>query len=497
MPWVNTKSGQVIPEPPFTAKTGITVRAEQVQMSLKVLILWKLLQGILLVLWLIVKYWWVTAPIGVVVYAWIWHGWMAGVGLVLGAAAVLGMWILGHQASFWSWFGYPYKAKIRRFVLSRRWAKTMVGVGLSTSFRGDQLIPVLRKVRCRQWQDLVTVRMVDGQIPQDFSEVAQRFAHAFRVRMVKVGFGKRPDEVVLHLMHGDPLARVVGPLAVTAMPDFEALPMGMQENGDPFTLRLFGNQVLGVGATGAGKASIAWSFIRALAGGVTSGVARLWVFDPKGGMELAAGMPMFDKFMCDDAKEMADTLDLAVGELRGRAARLRGKTRQHIPTCGEPLTVVVIDELASLTAYADKPIRERIRQSLGVILTQGRAVGFHVLALVQDPRKEVVPFRDLFTVRIGLRMNEAEQVDMVLGDGARDRGAVCDRISERTPGVAYVVLDNHPAPVRVRMSYLDDDHIAAMAATYSKAGVIDGHLVPTQRTETVIDLPTTGWMVNR
>src|SRR5678815_2901741 len=107
-----------------------------------------------------------------------------------------------------------------------------------------------------------------------------------------------------------------------------------------------------------------------------------------------------------------------------------------------------------------------------MILTQGRAVGFHVLAMVQDPRKEVLPFRDSFTVRIGLRLNEADQVDLVLGDGARDRGALCDRISQATPGVAYVVLDGSPAPVRVRISYLTDSDISDLAMTYQRAGVI-------------------------
>jgi S-DNA-T family DNA segregation ATPase FtsK/SpoIIIE len=160
--------------------------------------------------------------------------------------------------------------------------------------------------------------------------------------------------------------------------------------------------------------------------------------------------------------------------------------------------VIVIDELAALTAYADRALKDRIKQALALILTQGRAVGFHVLALVQDPRKEVVPFRDLFTTRIGLRMNEAEQVDLTLGDGARERGAWCDRISAHTPGVAYVVLDEHPAPARVRMSYLDDADIAATAATYGRAGVINGTTVPAQRsTATDLDVNTPGWTVNR
>ena len=53
---------------------------------------------------------------------------------------------------------------------------------------------------------------------------------------------------------------------------------------------------------------------------------------------------------------------------------------------------------------------------------------------LQDPRKEVINLRNLFPTRIALRLDESEQVDMVLGDGARDRGARCDEISS-TPQI--------------------------------------------------------------
>jgi DNA segregation ATPase FtsK/SpoIIIE, S-DNA-T family len=44
---------------------------------------------------------------------------------------------------------------------------------------------------------------------------------------------------------------------------------------------------------------------------------------------------------------------------------------------------------------------------------------------------------------------------MVLGDGARKRGARCDHIPEGLPGVGYVALDGVAEPVRVRFSYPD------------------------------------------
>jgi S-DNA-T family DNA segregation ATPase FtsK/SpoIIIE len=332
--------------------------------------------------------------------------------------------------------------------------------------------------------DVLRVRMVTGQIPEDFAKNAERFAHTFGVSAVRVRPGRKPGLVLVTMVRRDPLTALVDPLPVVASPEFRALPLGTREDGRPYELRLFGTQVLVAGATGAGKGSVIWSFVRSLTGGVASGHVKLWAFDPKGGMELGPGLGLFDRFACEDYAAMADLLEQAVDLARQRAAQLRGRTRQHLPTVGEPLLVLVIDELAALTAYlADRKLKERIRAALGVLLTQGRAVGVHVLAAIQDPRKEVLPFRDLFPTRIGLRLAEASQVDLVLGDGMRERGALCDRIPQSVPGLGYVVLDGDPTPVRVRFSYLTDTHIRDLAETYGqpRLRVIDGTTIPTPR----------------
>ncbi len=68
---------------------------------------------------------------------------------------------------------------------------------------------------------------------------------------------------------------------------------------------------------------------------------------------------------------------------------------------------------------------------------------------------------------------------MVLGDGARDRGALADHISpvpELGAGVGYVRLETSPDPVRA--AYVSDDDIRAMVAEYAQA--VDTVLVPDQ-----------------
>ena len=86
----------------------------------------------------------------------------------------------------------------------------------------------------------------------------------------------------------------------------------------------------------------------------------------------------------------------------------------------------------------------------------------------------MLPFRNLFPTRIGLRLAEEAEVDMTLGEGMRDRDALCDRIPQSTLGVGYVVLDGDPTPVRVRFAYLTDADIRDLAHEYGRLRVIDG-----------------------
>ena len=105
--------------------------------------------------------------------------------------------------------------------------------------------------------------------------------------------------------------------------------------------------------------------------------------------------------------------------------------------------------------------------ALATLTTQGRAVGYSVVAALQDPRKDVLTIRNLFPDRIAMRLDEPEQVDMVLGDGARDRGAACELISTDPAtgaGVAFIRVEADPDPVRVRAGWVTDADIRDMAA---------------------------------
>jgi S-DNA-T family DNA segregation ATPase FtsK/SpoIIIE len=435
---------------------------------------WWCVKGAARLVYLYLRYWYATAP--ATGLAWLWHRYgRLGPVVPLSVLTAGGLsWWLTHRASFQRWVWWPVLGRCRLARYRRGWHAAMATAKLAVSFDGTTVLPTLLRVRHRAGTDALTVRMVTGQIPDDYGRVAERLAHTFGARAVKAVPGRRPDLVTLLAARADALASLVAPLPVPAVPDFTALPLGLCEDGRPYTLCLFGTQVLIVGATGAGKGSVIWSLVRALAGGIGTGLVQLWGLDPKGGMELGLGLPLFTRFASRDFAEMATMLEEAAGTAQARAALLSGRTRQHTPTVAEPLVVLVIDELANLTAYlTDRHLKDRIKAALSVLLSQGRAVGVHVVAAIQDPRKEVLPFRDLFPTRIGLRLSEEPQVDLVLGEGTRDRGALCDRIPRSQPGIGYVVIDGDPTPMRVRFSFLTDEDIRAMARSYGRLRTVD------------------------
>jgi len=165
--------------------------------------------------------------------------------------------------------------------------------------------------------------------------------------------------------------------------------------------------------------------------------------------------------------EIVQLLEDLVKVMQQRAQGLDGVTRLHEPTVQEPLIVLVVDEIANLTAYlTDQAVKKRILQALGLLLTQGRAVGIVVIGALQDPRREVLQLRNLFPLRVALRLDAPTEVDMVLCDGAREQGAACDRIPRSLPGVGYVRVDGVREPTRVRASKITDEDIAAMVAQY-------------------------------
>jgi S-DNA-T family DNA segregation ATPase FtsK/SpoIIIE len=428
--------------------------------------------------WFLIRHPLLDVVAGLLVLVWLNLGWpgLAGLaGLVLAALTGLHLW---RPDWFTRFVGRPLRCKWRWWYYRRHWHAVMTVAGLAPAYRGRVVLPILAGVEAGECTDRLAVRLVSGQSPTQFADQADALAHGFGVLLCRVRT-YAPGAVILEFVRRDALAEPMTALPIPADPDLKALPVGRCEDGAPFRVRLAGTHLLIAGATGAGKGSYLWSLVRAMLPLLAAGLVQVWACDPKL-MELAFGRPLFDRHgrYAADPADIADLLEAAVTDMQARAALFAGKQRDHTPTAEFPFIVIMVDEIAFLTAYqADRKLKDRTLAALATLTTQGRAVGYCVVAALQDPRKEVLNIRNLFPDKIALRLDEPAQVDMVLGDGARDRGALCDEISA-TPsvgaGVGFVRLETSPDPVRVRAAFVSDEDIHAMAADMAPVLAITG-----------------------
>lgn len=440
------------------------------------LLAWYLIRAGAALTWWAVLFPMLSLPTALTVWVWCAYGWPAGVTAALGMVLGLVGWRLLHPSSFRTTVTARIRARIRRRRYRVAWASVCALNGLAPTLDSKPLIPRLRKIAIHADIDVLTVEMMAGQTLADWAGKCDAFAHGWRVPAV-TATSTAPGRVMLTVRTRDRLATPISlPTPDTTSAGLERVRIGVTDDGVPWTVRVAGRHVLVAGATGAGKGSVVWSILCCLAPAVQAGLTQLWVIDPKGGMEFGAATALFHRFVHATGTDTVQLLRDAAALVHERASRYRGRTRLHTPTVAEPLVVVVIDELASLTAYeTDRKTAAETTQLLSLVLSQGRAVGVSVIAAAQDPSKEVLTMRQLFPTRIGLRLTEATQVDMALGQGSRTAGALCDQIPDSLPGVGYQIEDGTAQPLRVRAFHVTDTDIHATVTRYAPHAV-DGTL---------------------
>jgi S-DNA-T family DNA segregation ATPase FtsK/SpoIIIE len=382
--------------------------------------------------------------------------WLA-VGFALVALAVTGAWAMQFPDSYRRHVAGRIRGTWRSLYVYRwRWSTALKRC---VDIKSWHEAPLLLRTHSTQTADQLRIRMVAGQRLEDYTEKADRLAQTFKALGCRIrAVPNRPQWLDLMFLTAEPLQNPVRPFPPEPRVLTTGLPIARREDGKPWRLKLVGSHLLLVGSTGAGKSGVLWAIIHALVPAIEDGLVKLWVADPKGGMELAGARQWFDRFAYGSRPAIfANLLDEAVQVMQARQAALLGVAQLHKPSVAQPLYVVVVDEIAALTAWStDRDAQKRINTALHLLLSQGRAVGVIVIGAVQDPRKETLPMRGLFTIRIALRLNEARDVESTLGPGARERGAKCDQIPPSLPGVGYVMIDGEPDPTRVRFAHVTE-----------------------------------------
>jgi DNA segregation ATPase FtsK/SpoIIIE, S-DNA-T family len=436
----------------------VTIIATRLAKALKVLVWWSILFPM------------ISAPILMSLWLWLIAGPIFGIALAALSALALVAWSLAWPASFDEWVTAPMRSRWRAWRTYRHhWTTICTLHGLTATIGERTLVPTLQSVTIGATRDVVAVQLLIGQSMADWQNKAAALTEAFRAQRLTIR-SANPREITITAHHRDALANPIALRRPTWDTQLNPAQVGVgaTEAGKWWRLPVLGHHILVAGATGSGKGSVLWSLVAGLAPGIRAGWIRVLVVDPKGGMEFGRAQKLFSGFAYDNGHDTVEVLRAATKVMQQRAQRLRGHTRLHSPSVDEPLIVLIVDEIASLTAYiGDRKIRTEVEQLLGLLLSQGRAVGVSVIAAVQDPSKDVLPIRQLFSIRIGMRMTESSQTAMVLGAAARDAGAVCDQLLTTTPGVGYVCEDGTAEPVRVRAFHVTDADIDYLTAQFA------------------------------
>lgn len=454
---------------------------------------WRLVRSLAFVAFALVRRPGLTVPLVVVTVAAVqvaqW-GWTVRVCVLVLTVAVALVWRRKHRSSFNRLVRIPavtwYRRWIRYGLLWRFWMGRC-GLGITDETTGRVMRPRVIKLRYTPSVDRLLVQLPVGLTSKDLDGKRTHLAESMRAVDARIR-KDRPGRVWLDLEMRNPLQAAISAIPIDESLDparLDGLVIGYADDGTPWRLRVRGSHVFIAGATGSGKGSIIWSVLRALGPFIRAGLVEIWAIDPKGGMELEFGQALFTRYERDDYDSMVGLLEDAAEQMDDRCRRLRGTTRTFNPTIATPLVMVIVDELATLTALQpDRRLQGRAENALGLLLTKGRAPGFHVLAAVQDVTKRVCEWRDLFPDKIALRLGKASEVDMVLGDDAWDNGALCDSIPRSLPGIGYVRMEGQAHSVRVRAAYVTDEEIRAMAREYRPRRVLHSIDAASNNTDT-------------
>lgn len=394
-------------------------------------------------------------------------------GSVAAGAVAAGLgWYRGHPDS-WSRIAAPRLRAVRRRWLSRTylgpwWGRVTEACNLVTQHRQTGVINHPRILRVRSHSpstETVYVRLLLGQTPKQWEEAAEALAVALRAERIGVE-RVRPQVIALIVQRSEPFTQVIIPPDIPAEADCVSLSnvyLGETEHGGDWYAPLIGQHWLIAGATGSGKNSVTWMALRACAPLIRDGLVRLHVINPKG-TELNALKPVSYRYAETD-KDIVEVMTGFWETMQERKRTLAEQKRRTFELSrATPLELLVIDELGAVTGYGDRSLTRGAQAVLPLILSQARALGGSVIGALQEPTKDVIPQRDLFSLRVCLRATSAGHPDMVLGDDMRRRGALADEIpnAPESAGIGFVVKQRSRTPLRVRAAYCDDTDIAEL-----------------------------------
>ena len=243
---------------------------------------------------------------------------------------------------------------------------------------------------------------------------------------------------------------------------WEAVYLGVDERAAPVWVGLAERNLLAAGEPGAGK-SVGLNLIVAHA--ALSLDCRLILIDGKQ-VELGLWRCCADAFIGPSITDAIDLLKQLQATMDARYEKLLDTGRRKITrACGQPVVLVVFDELAyfSATVGESKQPKEFVALVRDLV-ARGRAAGIIVVAATQRPSADIIPtsLRDLFGYRWAFRCTTDASSDVILGYGWASEGYTAADIDPTCRGVGWLIAEGG-IPRRMKAAYLTDEQAARIA----------------------------------
>lgn len=310
-------------------------------------------------------------------------------------------------------------------------------------------VPELRNPRSMNKGLAFDFRVPDGHTVADFQRradvLASMVGHSVEVSQRGVG-----NVRVIVKTGADLLAS-----PVTTVPGQH---MAITEDGTGYTPAKA--HTLVAGATGAGKASMAWN---ALFAWMRQEPVIVYGADPK-----ASEFP-FVRRTFEDVGTDPDGIARVLATVHSIIAAREELGRSFTATEEHPRIVLMIDEFPSLFLGMETKLKKVAEGDLVGILQKGRSRGVVVIAQTQVVTKEVVNSRDAFSVRLAGRLETASDTSLLFGPSAAERGITPELIPPAndsngygSAGIFYAVDETGQAH-RCRCAYVSDDDLEQAA----------------------------------
>jgi S-DNA-T family DNA segregation ATPase FtsK/SpoIIIE len=307
-------------------------------------------------------------------------------------------------------------------ALSWEWEDTVEGADLvhrSMTAAGIPNTSIPRVIGVEDGPPLaLVVRMLPGQVVDDFRAQAHRLAEGMSVPMVRV---TNPDHGIIRvaLLQRDPLTTPM-PLPERTLGTSAVVPvlLGANEFGQPVTVD-FGQRthLLVQGRTGSGKSRLSYAILQQLAAAPDAVIAGS---DPSSVLlrPFAGSRHARWQILGGDVQAHAQLLDQLVDEMDQRLAAFPERVDVLPLTSRHPMLFVVLEEWLALLGLAggDKKLRERLTIAARRLAAEGGKAGVRVVMLPQRAEANEVGgglLRGQFAYRLTLPVDNVDAVRLL------------------------------------------------------------------------------------